>query len=150
MRLSNVALSLSIVVLTGASVLARSARAQRPTAPAAVHTARHPSPQSTPSRSLLLRPSAPSAPLPPAHIGFDKVQHFTFSFLWTVGTQYTLVVKADLSDGDALPLSVASAAVVGVAKEVYDWRRPNGTGFSRADLVADSLGIAAAVGLILL
>ena len=94
-------------------------------------------------------PQSPtSAPAP--RVGFDKVQHFTFSFLWTLGAQYTLVNKASLSEREALPASIGTAAAVGILKEVYDWRyKPNGT-FSRADLVADGLGIACAVGLILL
>ncbi|MDX1547980.1 MAG: hypothetical protein R3247_13375 [Rhodothermales bacterium] len=80
----------------------------------------------------------------------DKLQHVTFSFLWTVGSQYTLVEKIGVGERRALPLAMGSAAAVGLAKEVYDARTPPHRHFSRRDLAADALGIALAAGLILL
>ena len=79
----------------------------------------------------------------------DKAQHVVFSGLWTLSTQYLLVNKADWSEGDALPVSIASSAVVSVAKELYDASRPAKTA-SGKDLVADAVGIRLAVGIILL
>jgi uncharacterized protein YfiM (DUF2279 family) len=79
----------------------------------------------------------------------DKAKHVAFSGLWTLSTQYVLVNKADWSEGDALPVSVASSATVGLAKELYDASRPAGT-VSGKDLVADAVGIGLAVGIILL
>ncbi|MGI9173916.1 MAG: hypothetical protein ACR2GR_01170 [Rhodothermales bacterium] len=83
-------------------------------------------------------------------LAFDKVQHFTFSFLWTLGSQYTFVNKWGLSERGALPLSITSGAAIGLAKEFYDWRVKPSHYFGRRDLVADGLGIALAVGWVLL
>jgi uncharacterized protein YfiM (DUF2279 family) len=83
-------------------------------------------------------------------LGFDKVQHLTFSFLWTLGSQYILVNKLDWSEDDALPLSIGSSALVGLSKELYDWRVGPTRYFSKRDLIADGCGILLAVGLILL
>jgi uncharacterized protein YfiM (DUF2279 family) len=83
-------------------------------------------------------------------LGFDKVQHATFSFLITLGSQYTLVNKISLSEGDALPVSIGSAIVVGVSKELYDEYATPGNRLSYRDLAADAAGIALAVVLILL
>lgn len=79
----------------------------------------------------------------------DKAQHVVFSGLWTLSTQYLLVQKADWSEGDALPASIASAAAVGLAKEGYDTFHVDETA-SGKDLVADAVGIGLAVGVILL
>ena len=82
-------------------------------------------------------------------LGFDKFQHAAFGFLVTVGSQYVLVNKAGLSEGESIPLSVSAALTVGLAKELYD--RSHGSGlFSHRDLVADAVGVALATGLILL
>ena len=83
-------------------------------------------------------------------LAFDKVQHFTFSFLWTLGGQYALVNKLSWSERDALPLSVGASAALGLAKEVYDVRASPSRYFSRRDLVADGAGILLAVGFVLL
>lgn len=83
-------------------------------------------------------------------LGFDKVQHLTVSFLWTLGTQYTLVNKGLLRERRALPLSIGSSAVAGIGKEYYDLKRGKSHHFCRRDLVADAVGILLATGLILL
>lgn len=83
-------------------------------------------------------------------LGFDKVQHFTFSFLATLGGQYTLVNKLDVSEGRAWPVAASGSAAVGLLKEWYDWRYGPRRHFSTRDLVADGLGVVLAVGLILL
>jgi uncharacterized protein YfiM (DUF2279 family) len=83
-------------------------------------------------------------------IARDKVQHVTFSFLWTLSTQYVLVTEARWSETRALPFSIASGAAIGLAKEIYDWQIGPTRYFSNKDLVADALGILLATGLILL
>lgn len=88
----------------------------------------------------------------PAHdpwTGFDKVQHATFSFLWVLGSQYVLVNKADWGETRALPLSTGLSASLGIAKELYDWRLSDSRYFSRRDLVANFVGIAVGILLIL-
>jgi uncharacterized protein YfiM (DUF2279 family) len=72
------------------------------------------------------------------------------STLWTLSTQYVLVTKADWSERDALPVSAASAATVGLAKEVYDRRVGPTAHFSWKDLVADAVGIGVGAVVILL
>lgn len=79
----------------------------------------------------------------------DKAQHVVFSGLWTLSSQYVFVNKIDLTEDEALPLSVASSASVGVAKELYDASRPTGQ-VSGKDLVANAVGIGLAVGVIFL
>jgi uncharacterized protein YfiM (DUF2279 family) len=75
----------------------------------------------------------------------DKAKHLGGSALLTLSTQYVLVVKGDWTRGDALPLSVGTAASIGLAKEIYDrYAGPTGV-FSTKDLVADALGIALGV-----
>lgn len=79
----------------------------------------------------------------------DKAKHVVFSGLWTLSTQYVLVNKADWSEGDALPASIASGATIGILKELYDASRRTGEA-SGKDLVADAVGIGLAVGVIAL
>lgn len=79
----------------------------------------------------------------------DKGQHAAFSALWTLSTQYLLVNKADWTERDALPASIASTSLIGIAKEVYDASRSSGTASGR-DLVADGAGIGFAVLVIVL
>jgi uncharacterized protein YfiM (DUF2279 family) len=82
--------------------------------------------------------------------GRDKALHFGASFLLTTNGQYVLVNKLEARECAALPVSIGGAFVVGVAKEVYDARRINGTGFSLRDLVWNAAGIGAASLLIAL
>ncbi len=82
-------------------------------------------------------------------IAFDKAEHVTFGFLFTLGTQYVLVNKLSVRERGALPVSAGVAAAAGLGKELYD--RKYGSGFfSRRDLVADAAGIALAVAVVLL
>ncbi len=83
-------------------------------------------------------------------IAFDKVQHTTFSFLWTLGNQYVLVNKFSLSERRSLPFSVGGSILIGLAKEVYDWRIARSRFFSFRDLTADVTGIALAAGIVIL
>ena len=81
-------------------------------------------------------------------VSFDKVQHATFGFLFTVGSQYAQVNKVDRSERASLPISVGVSAAVGLSKELYDWRRGRRHYFSKRDLIADGVGIAFAALLI--
>lgn len=94
-------------------------------------------------------PIAFNAPPRDPWLGFDKVQHLTVSFLWTLGTQYALVNKVSLRERQALPFSIGSSAIAGVGKEWYDLHHGRRY-FSRRDLVADAIGILLATGVILL
>ena len=80
----------------------------------------------------------------------DKALHAGASFLLTLSSQYVLEAKADLSQGEALPLSMATALSAGVLKEVLDSRRLRAPRFSYQDLVANAVGILLAAGLIAL
>ena len=77
-------------------------------------------------------------------LAFDKVQHFTFSFLWTLSSQYVLVNNMNMYEEDALPFSVVSSLSAGLMKETSDMKKPKGY-FSKKDLVANALGILLAV-----
>lgn len=95
--------------------------------------------------------AGPPSPPPPRDrwLGRDKVQHVVFSGLWTLSTQYVLVSKAGWTEADALPVSIASGATIGILKELYDASRLTGRA-SGKDLVADAVGIGLAVGVITL
>ena len=80
-------------------------------------------------------------------LAYDKVQHFTFSFLWTLSSQYILVNSMNIYEQDALTFSVFSSFSTGIMKETYDMNRPNGY-FSNKDMVANTLGIFLAVMII--
>jgi len=80
-------------------------------------------------------------------LAFDKVQHFTFSFLWTLSSQYVLLNNMNMYEQDALRYSVVSSLSAGIMKETYDMKQPNGY-FSNKDMVANALGILLAVMII--
>ena len=73
-------------------------------------------------------------------LAFDKVQHFTYSFLWTLSSQYIMVNNMNMAEEAALPFSVVSSVSAGLMKENYDMKKPRGF-FSKKDMVANSLGI---------
>jgi len=110
------------------------------------------------SSSIALR--SPAYALPRAHRisltpadrwwAQDKAKHVAFSFLWTLSAQYVLVDKAGWSNRAALPVAAGSSAAVGLSKEVFDWTIGPTRRFSTRDLVADAVGIALAVGVIVL
>ena len=83
-------------------------------------------------------------------LGRDKALHAGFSFLTTLSAQYVLQAKLDASRDEALPVSAGVVLGLGLAKEIADSRRPNSPLFSKRDLVADAVGVALAVGVILL
>ncbi len=81
---------------------------------------------------------------------FDKLQHVTFSFLFTLSVQYALVNKLDVAKKTATPFSAGSSFAVGLTKELYDRHLSSSGRFDVKDLVADVVGIMLATGLILL
>ncbi|MEW6686163.1 MAG: hypothetical protein AB1393_08160 [Candidatus Edwardsbacteria bacterium] len=76
--------------------------------------------------------------------GQDKFKHLIVS-LSLIGFSYHLLHReSDFSQKETRFLSISGTALAGLLKELYDWkRRP--TGFSKKDLVADAVGIAAGV-----
>ena len=70
----------------------------------------------------------------------DKVQHFSYSCLVSLGTQYVLVNKMGKDETSALPVSLGISFTAGIAKEIQDSKSKNGF-FSRKDLVANTMGI---------
>ena len=70
----------------------------------------------------------------------DKVQHFSYSCLVSLGTQYVLVNKMGKDETSALPISLGMSFSAGIAKELQDSKSKNGF-FSRKDLVANTMGI---------
>jgi uncharacterized protein YfiM (DUF2279 family) len=93
---------------------------------------------------------APRDTLRDPWLGRDKVLHAAGSFLLTLSAQYVLTSKLDTSEDGALPIAAGTALSLGLAKEVADSRRAVRPLFSVRDLVADAVGVALAVGLILL
>lgn len=82
-------------------------------------------------------------------MGYDKLQHLSFSFLTTLSSQYILTEKLHWHhDHQPLIVSTGVTTAIGLGKEYYDSR--HGGIFSLRDLAADGLGILLASGLILL
>ncbi len=138
---------LALALAAPASAQAPVAAGVAPAAPAAVRAAilHLPALDETDTRhpALKERPHDP-------WLGLDKAQHAAFLLLWTLGSQYVLVNKAGWTERRALPFSVTSSALLGLSKEVYDWKAGPRRYFSPRDLAADAFGTALAVGLILL
>jgi len=70
----------------------------------------------------------------------DKVQHFSYSCLVSLGVQYVLVNKMGKDEISALPVSLGMSFTAGITKEIQDSKSKNGF-FSRKDLVANTMGI---------
>lgn len=79
--------------------------------------------------------------------GKDKADHLTFSAALTAAQYYALHREANMSSRRSLQTAVASTALIGVAKEIYD-ATAHKRFASKKDLAADVLGIALAVILI--
>ena len=82
-------------------------------------------------------------------LAIDKVQHFSYSCLVSLGTQYVLVNKMGKDETSALPVSLGIIFTAGITKEIQDSKSKNGF-FSRKDVVANSMGIIFSVIIILL
>ena len=82
-------------------------------------------------------------------ISIDKVQHFSYSCLISLGVQYVLVNKLEMNEDSAMPLSMAMSFSFGIIKELQDKKGKDGF-FSRKDLAANGFGILTAGVIILL
>ena len=82
-------------------------------------------------------------------IAIDKVQHFSYSCLISLGVQYVLVNKLEMNEDSAMPLSMAMSFSLGIIKELRDKKGKDGF-FSKKDLVANGFGILTAGVIILL
>ncbi len=77
----------------------------------------------------------------------DKLQHFSYSCLISLGCQYVLVNKQNNTEKESLPISSALSFSAGLLKEINDNRGKNGF-FSWKDMVANAAGIAVAAFII--
>ena len=77
----------------------------------------------------------------------DKLQHFSYSCLISLGCQYILVNKQSNTEEESLPISSALSFSAGLLKELNDNRGKNGF-FSWKDMVANVAGIAVAAFII--
>ena len=73
-------------------------------------------------------------------IAIDKLQHFSYSLLISLGCQYILVNKMNNNEKSSLPLSSAFSFSAGLLKELNDKKGKNGY-FSFKDIVANIGGI---------
>ena len=73
-------------------------------------------------------------------IAIDKVQHFSYSLLISLGCQYILVNKMNNTEKSSLPISSAFSFSAGLLKELNDQKGKNGY-FSSKDMVANFGGI---------
>ena len=77
----------------------------------------------------------------------DKLQHFSYSCLISLGCQYVLVNKYDNSESKALPISTLLSFSAGLSKELNDSRGKNGF-FSVKDMIANCAGLIVASAII--
>ena len=77
----------------------------------------------------------------------DKLQHFSYSCLISLGCQYVLVNKKDISESDALPMSTALSFSAGLSKELNDRKVKNGF-FSLKDMIVKCAGLFVAIAII--
>ena len=73
-------------------------------------------------------------------IAIDKVQHFSYSLLISLGCQYILVNKMNNTEKSSLPISSAFSFSAGLLKELNDQKGKNGY-FSLRDMIANFGGI---------
>ena len=85
---------------------------------------------------------------PDKWLAIDKLQHFSYSCLISLGCQYVLVNKYNNGEKDALPLSSSLSFSAGLLKELNDNSGKNGY-FSMKDMVANLAGITVAAIIIL-
>ena len=76
-------------------------------------------------------------------IAIDKLQHFSYSLLISLGCQYILVNKMNNTEKTSLPISSAFSFSAGLLKELNDQKGKNGY-FSLKDMVANFGGIIVA------
>ena len=80
-------------------------------------------------------------------LAIDKLQHFSYSCLISLGCQYILVNKYDNSESEALPISPVLSFSAGLSKELNDSRGKNGF-FSVKDMIANCAGLFVAIAII--
>ena len=80
-------------------------------------------------------------------VAIDKLQHFSYSCLISLGCQYVLVNKKYISESDALPISTALSFSDGLSKELNDRRGKKGF-FSVKDMIANCAGLFVAIAII--
>ena len=80
-------------------------------------------------------------------LAIDKLQHFSYSCLISLGCQYILVNKYDNSESEALPISTVLSFSAGLSKELNDSRGKNGF-FSVKDMIANCAGLIVASAII--
>ena len=80
-------------------------------------------------------------------VGYDKLQHVTFSFLWVLGSQYVAVNKIGMEEHEASRISFSASFSFGILKEMYDRKRPGGH-FCKKDLIANVLGLVLASAIV--
>ena len=85
---------------------------------------------------------------PDRWLAIDKLQHFSYSCLISLGCQYVLVNKFNNGEKDALPLSSSLSFSAGLLKELNDNRGKNGY-FSMKDMIANLVGITVAAIIII-
>ena len=73
-------------------------------------------------------------------IAIDKLQHFSYSLLISLGCQYVLVNKMNNTEKSSLPISSAFSFSAGLLKELNDQKGKNGY-FSLKDMLANVGGI---------
>jgi len=78
--------------------------------------------------------------------GIDKIKHFFIS-AFVESVAYSALQAARVDRRPALTGAIGVTASVGVAREIYDKRKP-GSRFSYRDLTWDALGIAAGAVLV--
>ena len=76
-------------------------------------------------------------------IAIDKLQHFSYSLLISLGCQYALVNKMNNTEKSSLPISSAFSFSAGLLKELNDQKGKNGY-FSLKDMIANFGGIIVA------
>ena len=76
-------------------------------------------------------------------IAIDKVQHFSYSLLISLGCQYILVNKMKNTEKSSLPISSTFSFSAGLLKELNDQKGKNGY-FSLKDMIANFGGIIVA------
>ena len=77
----------------------------------------------------------------------DKLQHFSYSCMISLGCQYILVNKYDNSESEALPISTVLSFSAGLSKELNDSRGKSGF-FSVKDMIANCAGLIVASAII--
>ena len=81
-------------------------------------------------------------------MSFDKLQHFSFSFLLCLSSQYILENKINFSHKKSLQISISQTFAIGLGKEIYDSKKKDNF-FSKKDFAANTLGIILASLLII-